>query len=146
LVANQQYGVITNGSSVITGNVVSGSVNGIVGGGGLGVKHTITNNVSNSNSSDGILLAGGPAGSVVSGNRTLSNLGTGIYSEVPGATFTGNTANGNKNGMNVFSADPTTLPIKASGNKAYFNDELGISVNAWDSDLGNNKAGGNGSA
>ncbi len=145
LVDNEQYGIVTNGSAVISGNVAFGSVNGIVVGGGLGVKHTIMNNVSNSNSTYGIAVLGGP-GSVVSGNRTLSNGDTGIYSEgTVGVTFTGNTANANGTGMHVFSDDPTQ-PMKVSANKAYFNDHLGIDINPGDTDLGKNTAGGNGSA
>lgn len=140
---NQGSGIITNGNGVISGNVAFGNLNGILAGGDLGVKRTIANNVANSNTTYGIGLVGGQ--DVVSGNRTLSNGDTGIYSTEPGGTFSANIANANGTGMNVASADPAT-PAKLSGNKAYWNDHLGIQIGPGDLDAGKNLASGNGTA
>jgi parallel beta-helix repeat protein len=143
-VNNQQAGIQTNGTGTIIGNVVYGSVNGIVAGGSDLVRATITNNVVNDNSGDGIELVGGD-GDVVSGNHVLSNGDTGIFSAVLGATFTANIANGNGTGMDLSSPE-TTQPVKASGNKAYFNDGLGIRFDPGGTDAGKNLASGNGTA
>ena len=142
---NQGSGIITNGSGVISGNVAFGNLNGILAGGDLGAKRTITNNVANGNSTYGIALVGGK-GDVVSGNRALSNGDTGIYSTAVGATFTGNIANANGTGMNCLRRRIPPSRSRPRGNKAYWNDHLGIQIGPGDTDLGKNLASGNGAA
>ena len=152
LIDNVGTGIVSGvgaGPLVITGNIVTGSSFGFsvpncCGTGSL--KATITNNVVSGNSNDGIHLQTSAVGSVVSGNRVLSNTNTGIYVNAPGATVTGNVSNGNVVGMYVFSPDPALPPVRASGNRVYWNDQLGIEIGAGEIDAGKNTAGGNGSA
>jgi parallel beta-helix repeat protein len=141
-----EFGVGTGGPALITGNTAFGNQFGIYAeDSGTPYKVTITNNVSTGNSEDGIHLEHAAAGSVVSGNRVLSNRNSGIFSNAPGATFSGNTVDANDFGMHVFS-DDAMKPIKVTGNKAHFNTLLGIQINPSDIDGGGNLAGGNGSA
>jgi parallel beta-helix repeat protein len=102
----------------------------------------ITNNWSRGNAGDGIYFAG--TNGVVSGNRLISNGHDGIdLGSGSGRQIIGNTANAN----DVNGIDAATLPGDTlSKNVAFFNTQLGINGGAADTDLGGNRAGGNGKA
>ena len=139
-------------SSTVQGlNAFGNSDCGIEFKGGVASKATITNNVANDNANCGIRVQPAGPGTVVSGNRATSNSGTpnsdGIDVGATGATVTNNTANANgEYGLWIDSPDSgatNPVPLKASGNQAYWNDQLGIKFGAGDADLGKNTAGGN---
>jgi len=139
-------GIFASVSTVITGNVVydTGAVGIFAGGCCHAGRSTITNNVVNGNRGDGIVVGTGETGTMVSGNRALSNADDGMRLRAAGATVSGNTANANgANGIVLQSL--AVPPSKAQANKAYFNTKLGISIDPVDTDLGANRADGNGS-
>jgi hypothetical protein len=147
ITGNSGAGVFTFFPAIITANVIYAN-----GGGGITVgccasdKSQITNNVINGNTGSGISMSFTAAGSVISGNRVLSNTGIGVNVSAADVSVTGNTANANgTDGFDLTSSD-TLPPLKATSNKAYFNTQLGISFGASDTDGGGNKAAGNGSA
>jgi parallel beta-helix repeat protein len=137
----------THGISVAAANVVV-TANTIFQNTGNGIEASIvsspqiTNNWSRGNAGDGIYFAG--ANGVVSGNRVISNGHDGIeLGSGSGRQIIGNTANAN--GVNGI--DAATLPGDTlSKNVAFFNTGLGINGGPADTDLGGNRAGGNGKA
>jgi parallel beta-helix repeat protein len=126
---------------VVTGNTIfENTGNGIEA--SIVSSPQITNNWSRGNAFDGIYFAG--SNGVVSGNRVISNGRDGIeLASGSGRQIIGNTANAN--GLNGI--DAATLPGDTlSKNVAFFNTGLGINGGPADTDLGGNRAGGNGKA
>jgi parallel beta-helix repeat protein len=146
-VTGNGVGIFTFYPAVITGNVVYSNTSvGINVGCCVNAKVSITNNVVNDNAGGGISVPSTATGSVITGNRVLSNTGYGIAVSANGATVSGNTANANTaNGLVLYSVTAAP-PLKATGNKAYFNTQLGINLGPGDTDGGGNKAAGNGTA
>jgi len=120
----------------------------------IDAKVSLTGNVSTHNGANGIHVDVHTDGAAISGNRVLSNAGKGIFVNTQHAvSVTGNVANGNgSDGIWLWpSSTPnpgefSLTPITASGNKAYWNDKLGINAGPGDIDLGKNLASGNSSA
>jgi hypothetical protein len=129
---------------LISGNrVFANSSNGIV---GSGAGSQYTNNVLQSNGSDGLDAANA---ATVTGNKALNNGGDGIFfSNSAGGpmTITNNIGNGNHvAGIHESGGgDPTVVTV--SGNKGYFNTQLGVAAVPGVTDGGNNKADENGTA
>jgi hypothetical protein len=135
-------GIVINGAnSVISGNRSFGNVGHGMFGNGAGSQYI--NNVLQGNAGSGI---DAEDASVISGNKALSNGTYGIVftNSLGGSvTVTNNLANGNAHhGLAEGGGDPTVVTL--SGNKAYFNTQVGISAGAGVNDGGNNKASGNG--
>jgi hypothetical protein len=134
-------GITVSGfSSVVSGNRVFGNDTEGISGTGAGSQYT--NNTLQSNGNDGLFVQGA---ALVSGNKALNNK-VGIFVSNFGlsATVTNNIVNGNA-GDGIHEAgvsDPTVVTL--SGNKAYFNGQLGINALPGATDGGNNKASGNG--
>jgi parallel beta-helix repeat protein len=140
--ASRGYGMIIGAAaSRITANTVfSSALAGILAGGSSDGSR-ITNNTATGNGEYGIVAAGD--NTLVTGNRAVSNGTSGIYANSPNGTISNNIANSNdQNGIRV----PTTLgrPARVGDNKTYFNTELGILAVPGVTDLGDNRAGGNG--
>jgi hypothetical protein len=135
---------VDGANSVISGNRSFGNAGNGIAGSGVGSQYT--NNVLQSNAGIG-LSANNP--SAVSGNKALNNstsginFGNGLGGSV---TVTNNVANGNgHDGLTENTGDPTAV-VTLSGNKAYFNTQLGIAAAPGVNDGGNNKADSNGTA
>jgi hypothetical protein len=140
--AGATAGVAVGGQNdVISGNRVFISGVGID---GEGAGSQYTNNVLQGNSDDGLNL-GDPA--LVSGNKALNNgtFGINAFNSI-GAPMavTNNIADGNHVHGIVAGAGFDATVITLSGNKAYFNGNLGISATPGVNDGGNNKADENG--
>jgi hypothetical protein len=135
---------VTGKNDVISGNRVFGSDgDGIV---GTGAGSQYTNNILQSSSHSGLIVTDAAS---ISGNKALNNGESGIafdHTTAGGLTVTNNLANGNHlNGITGAGAgDPTVVTL--TGNKAYFNGQLGISGQPGVTDGGNNKAASNGTA
>jgi parallel beta-helix repeat protein len=142
---NAGTGIFTFVPTTITSNVIWKNGSGIAVGCCASDKSTVSNNVVNSNTGDGIDVSFTASGSVITGNRVLSNTGTGINVGAAGAAISGNTASANGgDGMDLTSNN--ALPaLRATSNKANSNTQLGISLGGGDTDGGGNKAAGNGS-
>jgi hypothetical protein len=146
---NSGAGILGNGNNdVFSGNRAFANAEGIH---GTGIGSQFTNNVLQSNGGNGLRVS---RAAVISGNKALNNGSAGIdFENAAGGggggitvTVTNNIANGNHIGINeaVTAGDPTVVTL--SGNKAYFNSQLGIEALAGVTDGGNNKADGNGNA
>jgi hypothetical protein len=144
--AAQTFGIeVTGQNDVVSGN--RSFANGFVGINGQGVGSQYTNNVLQSNANVGLVVADASA---ISGNKALSNGSSGILftnSANGSVTVTNNVADGNHTD-GIFhknlGGDPTVVTL--TGNKAYFNGQLGINALAGVNDAGNNKADENGTA
>jgi hypothetical protein len=139
---NTDTGIWINaGTANLTSNVVNhnGFLNGVLHDG-------FTDN--------GIEVDPDATSAVLTGNHALSNAQFGFFINTQHvATLTGNIANGNaESGFWLWpsskpnAGDASLTPIKASGNKAFFNTKLGFDSGAGVVDLGKNTAGGNGTA
>jgi hypothetical protein len=132
---------VSGQNTVVSGNRVFGNGNNGIGASGAGSQYT--NNILQSNGNAGL---GVTDPSVISGNKVLNNASYGIFfrNDAGGSVaVTNNLANGNQNGIFESVNDATVVTL--SGNKAYFNTQLGIAGRAGVNDGGNNKASGNGS-
>jgi hypothetical protein len=131
-------------NDVVSGNRVFGNAaDGIQ---GLGAGSQYTNNILQSNGFTGMTLSEGAS---VSGNKALNNGSRGIEflnGDRASMTVTNNIANGNTSGgiVESITGDPTVVTL--SGNKAYFNGQLGINAQPGVIDGGNNKADENGNS
>jgi hypothetical protein len=136
---------VTGKNEVISGNRVFGSDGQGIQDSGVGSQYT--NNILQSNSFNG-LVTSDPA--VISGNKALNNGndGVSINRTIAGAslTVTNNVANGNHlDGIAVAGGGDPTL-VTMTGNKAYFNGQIGIGGQPGVIDGGNNKADENGNS
>jgi hypothetical protein len=139
------FGIDVSGhNDVISGN--RAFTNGGSGIAGDGAGSQYTNNILQGNSTEGLNVSNA---ALISGNKALNNGTFGINAlDTLGAPMvvTNNITNGNQNHGMVAgtSVDPTVITL--SGNKAYFNANLGISGQPGVTDGGNNKADENGTA
>jgi hypothetical protein len=142
--AAQTFGIeVTGQNDVVSGN--RSFANGFVGINGTGVGSQYTNNVLQSNASVG-LVVGDP--SAISGNKALSNGTYGILftnSANGSVAVTNNVADGNHtDGIFHKNLGGDATVVTLSGNRAYFNGQLGINALAGVNDGGNNRADENG--
>src|SRR5262245_12764369 len=144
---NAGTGIFTFVPTAITNNVIwNNASGGIAVGCCANDQSTITGNVVNSNTGDGIDVSFTATGSTISGNHVLSNTGVGMNVQAAGAKVTGNTANGNgADGMDLSSSGGAGSVLESTKNKASFNTQLGINLGGGDADGGGNGATGNGS-
>jgi parallel beta-helix repeat protein len=138
-VSSNQYGVVmtVGKANIITGNNVFANIEvGIF----VADTNTITNNTVTGHIKTGIWVQSG-AGSVISGNKAVSNGDIGILasSSASGTKFTNNIANGNGYGIQ---SDDTTATL--TGNTANFNVNAGIKGVPGVNDGGDNRARDNG--